>query len=127
MTDVFNQLNATIEILLGLDVPLAAPEHLSGKPSGLSVSPHGSHIGLKRMLGVAQRIFLTVLSVGVSILVPEFGSMMAFLGSFSAFIICIIGPIGAKIAIEKRCSFFDGLVLAIGIVMAVWGTVVAFL
>lgn len=74
-----------------------------------------------------QRVAVTLLSVGVSILIPEFSSMMAFLGSFSAFLLCIIGPITAKVAIAGKCGVFDGLIVVIAIVMAVWGTVAAFL
>jgi vesicular inhibitory amino acid transporter len=51
---------------------------------------------------------------------------MAFLGSFSAFMICVIGPISAKIALEGRCKSVDALLLAIAIVMATWGTIAAF-
>jgi len=46
-----------------------------------------------------------------------------FLGVFAAFFICVIGPIGAKVALEGRCSWFDGLVLIIALAMAFWGTV----
>ena len=75
---------------------------------------------------IIQRISVTALSILVSILVPEFSSMMAFLGSFSAFILCVIGPVAAKIMLAGRCSIFDGVVLALGIVKAIWGTAAAF-
>lgn len=103
-------LNTTLDILFSND-----PE--STKKSVL----------LARILRVGQRLLVTLLSVVVSIVVPEFSSMMAFLGSFSAFMICVIGPLAAKIALENHCSTFDGLTLSIGIVMAVWGTTVAFI
>jgi len=74
-----------------------------------------------------QRVVVTCLSVAVSIAIPEFSQLMAFLGSFSAFLICIIGPISAKIAMERKCGVFDGLVVVVAVVMAVWGTVAAFL
>ena len=70
---------------------------------------------------------MTLLAVGVSISVPDFSALMAFLGSFSAFMICVIGPIGANIAISGKCTFFDGLTLGLATIMAVWGTVAAFL
>jgi solute carrier family 32 (vesicular inhibitory amino acid transporter) len=66
-----------------------------------------------------------LLSVGVSILVPEFSAMMAFLGSFSAFMLCVIGPIMAKVVMAGRCSLFDGIVLIAASVMAVWGILAA--
>lgn len=81
---------------------------------------------LKGLLKVCQRLAITVLAVTVSSLVPEFSSMMAFLGSFSAFLICVVGPIAAKIRLEGKCSIFDGTILSIAIVMAIWGTTVAF-
>jgi solute carrier family 32 (vesicular inhibitory amino acid transporter) len=52
---------------------------------------------------------------------------MAFLGAFSAFLICILGPIGAKVAIERRCSAVDAILLAIVFVMMVWGTLASFM
>ncbi|TFK30607.1 hypothetical protein FA15DRAFT_662607 [Coprinopsis marcescibilis] len=120
-------LNTTIEILLGIDTPnFGSPEELVSKPDALSISPHGSHIKLKKTLGVIQRVTLTVLSVVVSIAVPEFSSMMAFLGSFSAFMLSIVGPVIAKVTIERRCGVWDGIIIISGIVMAIWGTFSAF-
>jgi vesicular inhibitory amino acid transporter len=52
---------------------------------------------------------------------------VTFVGSFSAFVICVIGPIAAKVAIARRCGVFDGFVLALVVVMAVGGTIAAFL
>ncbi|KAJ7762013.1 transmembrane amino acid transporter protein-domain-containing protein [Mycena maculata] len=117
-------LNTAIQILLGIDRPLGSPEEVAAKMS----APHeGSRISVKGMLGVLQRISVTLLSVGVSILVPEFSAAMAFLGSFSAFVLCVIGPIAAKVAINGRCGVFDGFVMAVAVIMAVWGTGAAFL
>jgi len=64
--------------------------------------------------------------VAVSILVPEFSSVMAFLGSFSAFMLCVIGPVSAKSALAGRWSVWDVLLLVVAVIMAVWGTVAAF-
>lgn len=93
---------------------------------------------------VVERVVFAVLSVAVSVAVPEFSSMMAFIGSFSAFLLCVIGKLGAhiacisvlkimtsgplvaKIALERRCGPLDGIILAVGVVMAVWGTGAAF-
>lgn len=52
---------------------------------------------------------------------------MAFLGSFSAFMLCVIGPISAKVMLAGRCGVFDAAILGLGVLMAVWGTVAAFL
>ncbi len=74
-----------------------------------------------------QRVALTLLSVGVSVLVPDFSAVMAFLGSFSAFLIVVIGPIGAHIAMKGSCGVFDAIAVGLAVVMAVWGTAAAFL
>jgi vesicular inhibitory amino acid transporter len=73
-----------------------------------------------------QRIFLTGTIVVVSIVIPDFSSMMAILGSFSAFMLAIVGPIIAKIMIGRSCTIFDGVAISMGIVMAVWGTLATF-
>ncbi|KAJ3719715.1 transmembrane amino acid transporter protein-domain-containing protein [Lentinula raphanica] len=114
-------LNAVLEVLIGLESPAASPEDMAIKMS--SPVPWS----FKALLGRMQRIIVTVASVAVSVAVPEFSALMAFLGSFSAFIICIIGPVAAKVAIERKCNVLDGLILGLGIVMACWGTVAAFL
>ncbi|KAF8140795.1 transmembrane amino acid transporter protein-domain-containing protein [Mycena galopus ATCC 62051] len=117
-------LNTAIQILIGIDSPIGAPEELEAKLA----EPHrGARISFKRTLGVLQRIAVTLLSVAVSILVPEFSAAMAFLGSFSAFVLCVIGPIAAKVALERRCGVFDGVVLVLALAMGVWGTGAAFL
>ncbi|KAF5377663.1 hypothetical protein D9615_005253 [Tricholomella constricta] len=103
-------LNATIEILLGINTHLAAPEEMASKSNGLTIVPRGSHAALRRTFAVFQRV-----------------SMMAFLGSFSAFMLCVIGPISAKVMLAGRCSLLDGTFLAVGVIMAVWGTLAAFL
>lgn len=68
---------------------------------------------------------MTVASVAVSIYVPEFSAVMAFLGAFSAFVLCVIGPIGAKISLAGKCQWFDAIILFGASVMAIWGTVAA--
>ena len=116
-------LTTTVDVFLGLDTPsFASPEDLAAKPGRLSISRHG----LKKALAVMQRICITLLSVGVSILIPEFSSMMAFLGSFSAFMLAVVGPVLAKVAIAGRCGSVDGAIIVVGVVMAVWGTLAAF-
>ncbi|KAF7319829.1 Aa-trans domain-containing protein [Mycena kentingensis (nom. inval.)] len=117
-------LNTAIEILIGIDRPLAAPEDLQAK---LAAPATGRRVSFKNAFGIVQRVVLTLLSVAVSIYVPEFSAAMAFLGSFSAFVLCVIGPIAAKVAINGRCGLFDGIVSVIATAMAVWGTYAAFL
>lgn len=81
---------------------------------------------LKRVLVACERISFVCLTVAVSILVPNFGSIMAILGSFSVFALCVIGPILAKLSLERRATVVDVLILMSSIVMALWGTVAAF-
>lgn len=76
----------------------------------------------KRFGVIIQRVLMALLTVSVSIAIPEFSAMMGILGSLFSFLICVIGPISAKIAIEKKCTKFDGSILVIGIAMASWGT-----
>lgn len=81
---------------------------------------------IKDTLIVVERTVFACLSVAVSILIPEFSSMMAFVGSFSAFMLCVIGPVAAKIALAGKCGWKDAALMVIAIVMATWGTVAAF-
>ncbi|KAG7443486.1 uncharacterized protein BT62DRAFT_333748 [Guyanagaster necrorhizus] len=81
----------------------------------------------QRLLGIAQRLSITLLTVGVSIIVPDFGQVTELMGSFSAFLIVVICPIGAKLTITRTCGFFDVLVLGISVLMGTWGTITAFL
>lgn len=124
------QLNITLEIMLGLETGLqpTSPEDHPAKPTTLSIHKGSSepHLTLKRILTVVERVVLTLLSVAVSILVPEFSSVMAFLGSFSAFMLCVIGPVSAKSALAGRWNVLDVLLLIVAAIMAVWGTVAAF-
>jgi len=81
---------------------------------------------LKRVLIVCERIGIVCLAVAVSILVPEFGTIMAIFGSFSVFVLCVIGPIVAKMSLEGEAKIVDVVILTSSIVMASWGTVAAF-
>ncbi|KZP12050.1 hypothetical protein FIBSPDRAFT_870672 [Athelia psychrophila] len=120
-------LNITLEIMLGLETtpPPMSPDQLDSKTSNV-IPAHQRNQKLKRVLTVVERVAFTFLSVGVSILVPDFSSVMAFLGSFSAFMLCVIGPVCAKSALAGRLGFWDAILLIIAVVMAVWGTVAAF-
>ena len=81
---------------------------------------------LKRVLIICERIGLVCLAVAVSILVPGFGTIMAILGSFSVFVLCVIGPIVAKMSLEGKATIVDVVILTSSIVMALWGTVAVF-
>jgi len=119
--------NVMLEVMLGLesDVPQVSTEDRSNPAKNL-VHGSPSHYIIKRVLTGVERVAFTLLSVIVSILVPEFSAMMALLGAFSAFMLCIIGPILAKVVLTGRVEVFDGVVLGLTSFMAVWGTITAF-
>lgn len=100
----------------GHDVPSAA----------IAVRPAKRSRFLTNTLIFLERSVFACLAVAVSIFIPEFSAMMAFLGSFSAFLLCVIGPISAKAALAGRCSLGDALLLLVGVIMTAWGTVAAF-
>ncbi|KIJ45124.1 hypothetical protein M422DRAFT_29978 [Sphaerobolus stellatus SS14] len=121
-------LNLTIEIWLGIDNATSQPRLLRpASPTRKSAETLATSVRNTShpVLMIFERIGLTLMAVLVSILIPEFSTLMAFLGSFSAFMLCVIGPICAKIAIYKKCSFFDGTLLFSSIIFTVWGTVAA--
>ncbi|KLO16986.1 hypothetical protein SCHPADRAFT_868718 [Schizopora paradoxa] len=125
--------NITFEILLGLEHGNAngADDHgttttnTNSESRETQKSTHRQYL-LKDILTVVERSAFTCLAVAVSILLPDFSSMMAFLGSFSAFMLCVIGPLSAKGALNGRLGLSDSILLAIGVVMAIWGTIAAF-
>ncbi|KXN89865.1 Vacuolar amino acid transporter 1 [Leucoagaricus sp. SymC.cos] len=115
-------LMSTSEILMGLDLPERCIQKSEGATQ-VSVS----RTKLRKTFVSLQRIALTCASVAVSIYIPEFSVMMAFLGSFSAFCLSIVGPIAAKVKIEGKCSVFDAVIMLTGTIMAIWGTFAAFM
>ena len=122
---------------LGLDTTGASPDPHGAPPSSAhssSVSPQTPNTTLahklRSMFIAAERVALTLLSVVVSIVVPEFASVMAVLGATFSFLLCIIGPVCAKVALggglRRGCGFWDAVLLVVAAGMAVWGTVCAF-
>jgi hypothetical protein len=81
-------MNTAIQILIGIDSPIAAPEELEAK---LADPHHGSRISLKSALGILQRVAVTLLFITVSILVPEFSaaSMHIWQRRVDAFTVCV--------------------------------------
>ncbi|CAE7191913.1 unnamed protein product [Rhizoctonia solani] len=128
-------LNITIEIMLGIDQP-HTPVHLPERPPSPShklqshadvIPSHHAREKRNKILRAVERISLALAVVAVAILFPEFGVVMAFLGAFSAFMLCVIGPICAKAALNKRLEILDAVLLVIAIGMAAAGTWVAFM
>ena len=125
------QLNITLEIILGIETGGHSPDDhdapAKSTPGDAEASlAHNRRQSLKKFFTTVERGIFTVVSVIASILVPEFSSMMAFLGSFSAFLLCVIGPVSAKIALTGRCGLWDAILLVTAAIMATWGTVAAF-
>ncbi|KAH9004396.1 transmembrane amino acid transporter protein-domain-containing protein [Lactarius hatsudake] len=117
-------LNLALECLLGLDNYTSDDSEVDQKPSAtLALKFNRS---LKRILVACERITLVCLAVSVSILVPNFGSIMAVLGSFTVFLLCVIGPITAKMTLQRKVTVVDATILMVSTVMAMWGTVAAF-
>ena len=117
-------------MILGIDTGSQSPDDhgatvKSPAPDGMSDKPK-SRRSLHQTFTIIERTVVTFLSVLVSILVPEFDSVMAFLGSFSAFLICVIGPLSAKAWLVGRLGFWDALLLLVAVAMAAWGTGAAF-
>ncbi|KAG8979198.1 hypothetical protein FRB90_008194, partial [Tulasnella sp. 427] len=79
----------------------------------------------KALLRVFERSGLAVFVVVVAIFVPDFTTSMAFLGAFSAFALCVIGPLAAKMSIERRVTWYDSLMVVIATIMAAWATYIA--
>lgn len=67
------------------------------------------------------RSALILAAVTVAIAVPDFGVIMSLLGAFSAFTICVIGPLAAQIAINGKTTK-DVVLLVLSIGMGAWGT-----
>ncbi|OSD03515.1 hypothetical protein PYCCODRAFT_1388448 [Trametes coccinea BRFM310] len=147
-------LNVTLEVLLGIDTTGVSHGDAHGHGHGTTTLPSASsplrHTprAVKRALIALERAALTLLAVAVSILVPEFASVMAVLGSTFSFVLCVIGPVAAKVALGgvggesvgvgvvglaglrgwvRRCGVWDWALLVGSTLMAVWGTICAFM
>ena len=113
-----------MESLLGLDCYTSDDSEVVQKPSATLAFKFNR--SLKRILIACERIALVCLAVSVSILVPDFSSIMAVLGSFTVFMLCVIGPIAAKMTLQRKATAVDAMILMVSTVMAMWGTVSAF-
>lgn len=105
----------TVEVILGF-----------GHPGDGKVGIKGGHDHRSSWGQSFLRILLTISTVAVSMVFPQFSAVMAFMGSFSAFMINFVGPVAAKVVLQGRCGILDGAVIAVSLVMTVWGTYAAF-
>lgn len=108
----------TIEIMLGVD-PRALPE-------GQRMTPFNEGI-----MKIVIRIMVNIVFVIVAIQFPSFDRIMAFLGSFLCFTICVILPLlfylkicAAEISRKERISCW--VLLVVSTIFAAIGTVAAF-
>lgn len=87
---------------------------------------------MQNILRVAVRVFTVALIVVLSIVFPAFDRIMAFLGSFLCFTICIIFPLAFYLKIfgkeiSQRERILDWILLVVSTILAAVGTVWAFL
>ncbi|PLW06142.1 hypothetical protein PCANC_25176 [Puccinia coronata f. sp. avenae] len=89
---------------------------------------------LTKALGrTISRTVVTSLVVIVSIAMPNFERVMAFLGAFAAFVICTILPVSAEMIMTKgqgrspTTKLINIVLLVVSVVMAVIGTTYSFL
>jgi vesicular inhibitory amino acid transporter len=94
------QLNVTIESILSINPSLPGDESqifTSSISNPEDTTVHDDKIKSKEKMKAALRVGSRIVTTGVcvitAILLPGFGKVMAFLGSFSAFLICIILPV----------------------------------
>ena len=120
------QVNITLEIIFGLESPHPSQLQTTSIRANLASAESKKTRLVKNILIVIERSVFACLTVAVSIFIPEFGSMMAFVGSFSAFVLCVIGPVAAKMALERRFAAQDVGLMIFAVVSAAWGTVAAF-
>jgi len=119
-------LNIALEALFGID-DNAPDDVFEVDQKSSMILARNLNRSLKRVLVACERITFVCLTVAVSILVPNFGSIMAVLGSFSVFALCVIGPIAAKMSLERKATAVDITILISSVAMALWGTVAALL
>jgi vesicular inhibitory amino acid transporter len=113
---------STIEIFAGLDAQAVAA---SPAMTGLSGYSRG-------LLKVFIRIIVVVVFVLIAIVFPAFDSIMAFMGSSLCFTICVILPLlfylkifGNQVSTKER--ILDWFLIAVCLVLAIVGTIFAFL
>lgn len=105
----------------------------------LALALDGPAEGRKGAGRIACRVAITVACVATAVLLPGFGQVLAFLGSFSAFLICIILPLGFWLRLGPRLRaspetpadrawrFFHYAVLFVSTILMGMGTVWSFI
>lgn len=96
---------------------ISTAHHRSLNASAISTSPSPSRrthallaaaaaqeARVHRVRYYVLRPVATLFCVGLAIAIPEFDRVLAFLGSASAFVICVIGPVGAYLIVGAQGS-----------------------
>ncbi|PWN49277.1 hypothetical protein IE53DRAFT_317914 [Violaceomyces palustris] len=120
--------------------PVAAATALEEEPpmAGSAISMRAARLSRSRsprfklLCRIALRVALTTLITATAIVLPGFEKVMAFLGAFLAFATCVFGPLLANLKLfQKEMKGWrvalDLVILAVSFVMAITGTVWAFL
>ncbi|EJT97835.1 hypothetical protein DACRYDRAFT_91301 [Dacryopinax primogenitus] len=121
-------LSTTIESLLGIgNMSVGADPHTSAADSSDPKSSGHKRLLTKQTLYIVlTRVVLSLVVVLTAILIPSFSIVMSFLGAFSAFLLCVIGPVCAKCAVEGRWKWYDVIILVVASSMAISGTIMGF-
>ncbi|KAJ6021637.1 Amino acid transporter transmembrane [Penicillium herquei] len=100
---------------------------------GVGIGSQSSHRpAIKAVIRALVRVFTVALTVVLAVIFPEFDRIMAFLGSFLCFTICIIFPLAFYLKIfgkeiSPRERILDWFLLITSTILAAVGTVWAFL
>lgn len=113
---------SAVEVHLGLDLRALEPD-----------DPRQNRSAFKRnLLRAIIKVLILVVIVAMAILFPKFDVVIGFLGSCLCFTICIILPLAFylktfKDAISLRERLLDWFLIIVCTILAVVGTVFAFL
>lgn len=111
---------ATFEVLFGV---------AAGQATG---DDNPSRVKTLQLLRALVKIFTVALIVGLAVVFPAFDRIMAFLGSFLCFSICIIFPLAFYLKIfgkeiSPRERILDWFLLITSCILATVGTIWVFL
>ncbi|GJN90176.1 hypothetical protein Rhopal_003175-T1 [Rhodotorula paludigena] len=79
--------------------PGTASSSAASSPDRTALASHERRLHLLRYF--LLRPLTTVICVALAIIIPDFDRVLAFLGSASAFVICVIGPVGAYLLVGR--------------------------
>ena len=113
---------STVEVVCGLDPRLLSP---NSRLQGMSAFNRG-------LFKILIRILVIVLIVVIALVIPDFDTIMAFMGATLCFTICIILPLGFYLKIfgneiSLRERILDWVLIITCSIMGVVGTIWAFL